>query len=738
MQGMSTNRRHFLRSCGSAGFLLSAPPWLLAAAPTPPASPANRIDRRAVVRRHNPDFSQFDPFAALSVGNGNFAFTADLTGLQTFAAECDQQFPLCTASHWGWHTNPLPDGLHPDAFRYQDYDAHGRPVGYATNAKGQEALFNWLRQNPHRLHLGRLGFDFAVADGHRVTPADLKHCRQTLDLWTGILDSRFELAGQPVRVQTCCHPELDALAVRVESPLLATGALRVRLAFPYASPEVNMANWNLPDRHASTLTRPGANRARIQRKLDATEYAVEVAWSGASLAQSAPHTFLLTGTPGSPLELVCRFASASTPGASAPPRESAVSETLDGAWPSFAQTQAASAAHWEQFWTHGAALDLGACTDPRAAELERRVVLSQYQTALHCAGPLPSAETGLLFNSWYGKFHLEMHWWHSVHFTAWNRFALFARSLALYARILPLARDTARRQGYRGARWPKMIGPDGLDAPSPVGPLLIWQQPHPIYYAELCYRESPRKATLEQWSEIVFATADFMAAYAVRDPARGQFVLGPPLKTVSENTDPLTATNPTFELAYWRFGLRTAQTWRERLGLAREPHWDEVLRGLAPLPTADGLYLMQEGMADTYTKWNWEHPALLGALGVQPGDGVDPATMRRTVRKAMEVWQWPRTWGWDFPMAAMAAARSGEPELAVAALALAVPKNRYLPNGHNYQRESLTAYLPGNGGLLAAVALMAGGWTDGPQTLAPGFPANSQWSVRAEGFRTWM
>ena len=704
--------------------LLAAPP-LMRAAPSPPSPPAAvSIDRRAVVRRHNPDFSRFDPFAALSVGNGNFAFTADITGLQTFLAECDRQFPLCTASHWGWHSNPAPNGAAADAFRYQDYDTYGRPVGYATSAQGQEPLFNWLRQNPHRLHLGRIGFEWTTSAGRPAGPDDLSNCRQTLDLWTGLIESQFEFDGLPVRVRTCCHPDQDTVAVAVESPGLTTGRVRVVIAFPYASPEVNMANWGLPGRHATTMSPAGPRRARLLRQLDAAHYTVDLAWSEGSLTEAAPHRFLLSGSTGSALKFVCHFVPGLSGSAAAPP--------------SFTQTLAASAAHWERFWSQGAALDLGASTDPRAAELERRVVLSQYQTAIHCAGPLPSAETGLLFNSWYGKFHLEMHWWHSVHFAAWARFPLFERSLGLYARILPGARSAARRQGYRGARWPKMIGPDGREAPSPVGPLLIWQQPHPIYYAELCYRERPRKETLDQWSEVVFDTAEFMSAYAVRAPARGQFVLGPPLKTVSENTDPLTAVNPTFELAYWRFGLRVAQAWRERLGLPREPQWDEVLRGLAPLPVAGGLYLMQEGMADTYTKWNWEHPALLGAFGMQPGDGVAPDTMRRSVRRVLEVWQWARTWGWDFPLAAMAAARSGEPELAVAALSLGAPKNRYLPNGHNYQRDSLTAYLPGNGGLLAAVAMMAGGWTKGPPTPAPGFPANGQWSVRAEGFREWL
>ena len=41
-----------------------------------------------------------------------------------------------------------------------------------------------------------------------------------------------------------------------------------------------------------------------------------------------------------------------------------------------------------------------------------------------------------------------------------------------------------------------MTALDGRDSPSSIGPLLIWQQPHPIYYAELCYRQHPTKQTL--------------------------------------------------------------------------------------------------------------------------------------------------------------------------------------------------------------------------------------------------
>jgi hypothetical protein len=143
-------------------------------------------------------------------------------------------------------------------------------------------------------------------------------------------------------------------------------------------------------------------------------------------------------------------------------------------------------------------------------------------------------------------------------------------------------------------------------------------------------------------------------------------------------------------------------------------------------------------MPDTYTKWNYEHPALVGALGMQPGDGVDAGTMRRTVHRVMETWKWEDTWGWDYPMMAMAAARTGEPDLAIKALLLDVEKNRYHPNGHNYQRPKLTAYLPGNGGLLSALAMMANGWTETGEQMAPGFPQDGRWKVKHEGLRRWM
>ena len=235
-------------------------------------------------------------------------------------------------------------------------------------------------------------------------------------------------------------------------------------------------------------------------------------------------------------------------------------ETLPG----FDETRRAAREHWNRFWTTGGAIDLSGSRDPRWRELERRIVLSQYLTAIQCSGRFPPQETGLTFNSWEGKFHLEMHWWHAAHFALWGRLPLLERSLGYYDAILPRARETARRQGYSGARWPKMTSPSGAESPSSIGPFLVWQQPHPIYYAELVHRERGDRATLERFRDVVFETAEFMASFASWDEAGQRYVLGPPLQGAQEIFPKDRTVNTTFELAYWRWGLETAQRWRER------------------------------------------------------------------------------------------------------------------------------------------------------------------------------
>jgi hypothetical protein len=228
-----------------------------------------------------------------------------------------------------------------------------------------------------------------------------------------------------------------------------------------------------------------------------------------------------------------------------------------------------------------------------------------------------------------------------------------------------------------------------------------------------------------------------MASYAHWDNATNRYVLGPPLIPAQEIYKPETTINPPFELAYWRYGLQTAQKWRERLGMVREEKWDHVIENLSGLPENAGLYQNVENALDTFTNaWNRnDHPTLLGAFGILPNDRIDTEKMRNTLKEVMTSWNWQRTWGWDYALTAMTAARVGEPEIAIDVLLMDVQKNRYLNNGHNYQDDRLTLYLPGNGGLLTAVAMMAAGWDGAPDKHAPGFPDNGDWEVKWEGLQ---
>ena len=676
------------------------------------------IDRAALVRRHNPVLRQLDPLSPLSLGNGEFAFTADITGLQTLPQSYENAMPLCTMSQWGWHTKPPPADLNGKGLRLTEYDTYGRVVGYQTSSEGQADLYNWLRENPHRLHLGEIGL--RRTNGEDIRTTDLSDVHQELDLWTGRLTSTFRLNGKPVTVTSAVHPDRDLLAVRIDSVLVAEGKVQVRLAFPYGSPTMQAADWQQLIRHKTTLVSSSAGLARLHRRVDSDQYFVAVKWNNSQkLLDLDAHSFLLSppSDTGSRLEFVVEF----------------TAQQSNAQLPGVSTTFAASADHWRRFWTEGGTIELSRSSDQRAPELERRVVLSQYLTAIQCSGSMPPQETGLTVNSWYGKFHLEMHWWHAAHFALWNRLPLLEKSLGWYNKILPVARQLAKLQGYVGARWPKMVGPEGRDSPSPIGPLLIWQQPHPITYAELCYQARPTRQTLERYREIVFESADFMASFAFYDEKTQRYVLGPPLIPAQENHPPRETWNPTFELAYWRYGLKNAQLWREHLGLSRNPVWDRVIARLSPLPVRDGIYLAHENCPQTFTERNRDHPSMLGALGMLPGETVDRETMRRTLFKVMKEWKWDQTWGWDYPLTAMTAARLGEGKLAIDALLMTTEKNRYLRNGHNWQRPNLPCYLPGNGGLLYAVAMMAGGWRGSPRRHAPGFPDDGSWTVRSEG-----
>jgi hypothetical protein len=590
----------------------------------------------------------------------------------------------------------------------------GRVEGPDNPPPGTSAIETWMTQNPHIMNLGRL--QLCDANGTALTTGSISGLVRTMNLWSGVQTSSYQVNGQAISVETCVHPALDAVVVRIQSPLVASGALQVSLDFPYPALANNawVGDFSPTNGNTTTMTMNGGSRADFVQTLDTTNYDVSLVWSAAgkisAVGNTAPNRFLLSAPGTNCLEFICVYSNA----------------PVSGALPTVEQSFVDTSNHWVNFWSTGGAIDLSDSEDSRWFELERRIVLSQYELAAQDTGNWGESEEGLMgIDPWVGQFHMEMLWWHLAHYALWNRWSMLTNALP-YQRFVPVAQELATQLDYAGLKWGKEVGPEGRTAPWIYNQVLLWKQPHPIFFAELDYRLHPTLATLENWSNIVFGTADNMASYPDLNTNTGIYSLTfdvPP----SENG---LWSNTVFDLAYWRWGLNQAQVWRQRLGLARNPVWDQVLTNLAPLPVLNGVFVNYAGDTATYTTQNYSHPDPIGVYGMLPPiEGVDTNIAHSTVIEVWNTWNWNSSsaWGWDFPWMAMAAARTSEPEIAIDALMDDSPANQYDTRGVNNGW-----YLPGNGGLLYAVAMMAAGW-DGSSGWAPGFPNDGTWTVKWEG-----
>ncbi|MBS1663030.1 MAG: hypothetical protein JST68_18445, partial [Bacteroidetes bacterium] len=317
-----------------------------------------QIDRKALVGRHNVVNTRVDTMGSLTVGNGAFAFTVDVTGLQSFPEVYARGVPLGTESEWGWHSFRDTSG-----FRFEEalkeYDIHGRKVSYAVQWSSPERnkrASDWFRQNLHRLQLGNLGFEFRMRDGRMAGPGDLKDIRQELDLWTGEVKSRFTLEGVAVDVSTVGDPERDGVAVKVRSELVKEGRLKVRVRFPYPTGGFTDegVNWGSAGAHHSVVVRADGGNVLLEHQLDTTRYFLGMKWSGGvKVEEKEKHYFLMAPDGGEEFSF------------------SAVFSPVGQIGKDYVSVAAASVKSWTDYWQKGGAVDFSGSTDARAFELER-------------------------------------------------------------------------------------------------------------------------------------------------------------------------------------------------------------------------------------------------------------------------------------------------------------------------------------------------------------------------------
>lgn len=719
------------------------------------------INRHALVTRNNLHVTQIEPLHSLTVGNGRFAFTADATGLQTFPEYYKDGLSLGTYSEWGWHSFPNTENYQMiETLQYHPLPGHPHGVYAVQFPEGPERCAKaaeWFRANPHRLHLGNIGFD-------SLSVNDISKVDQTLDMWKGELHSRFLWKKSPIAVTTSCHGDSDIISASVSSA--ARPAVVIRFPYPTGEAADDASCWTADDRHSTDIILSQPHRVLVRRSIDSTIYYVEITWSGqVTLSQTGKNKLKLT-----PAENKWTF------------NVGFYEQQPSVPQPDY-KTCLLSANHcWMEYWQTTGVIDFSSCTDERAPLLERRIILSQYLLRSQEAQNYPPAETGLTYNTWYGKFHLEMVMWHSFHYALWNKADLLEKQLKWYKTAMPMARNIAERQGFDGIRWMKMTDPSSKEAPSDVGSFIIWQQPHVIYMAELIYRARPSQEFLRQYADMVEQTAAFMAAFVNYDSINNRYIIQGAC-AANESYNEQTTLNPAFEMAYWHFGLTVAQKWRERLGKKRHTEWDKILAGLAPLTSSpDGIYLPAEkgrGIPDFVNGIpaeklpempaggfiNGQRPKgsvssvsqtgsesnkrqkdpfyvtgtsseNLLAYGMLPDSRlIDLEKMQKTLVRAVENWNWAGgSWSWNYPTLTMNATRLLQPEIALRAVTMDNRDDLLLPSGNNYRSTRLRSYLPGNGGLLLAVAMMCAGW-DGCPVVNPGFPKDGKWNVRWEGLQ---
>ncbi|KAF8882131.1 hypothetical protein BD779DRAFT_1802445 [Infundibulicybe gibba] len=190
------------------------------------------IDRHSIVTRYNPQRNASSQLTPMQIGNGNFAFGADITGLQTFQ-------PFAIMSSWGWKNDTLP----------------------------LERLWRTSRITTELV----------------------------LDLWTGILRSSFSFGGATVTVETACAQDSDSVAIRLESSLVQTGKLGVFLDFPWNDGKAKFSapfvgNWEAAANHTTSLDVRDDTEAQVTHILDSATFVTTIQGDTFSITRDSPTT----------------------------------------------------------------------------------------------------------------------------------------------------------------------------------------------------------------------------------------------------------------------------------------------------------------------------------------------------------------------------------------------------------------------------------------------------------------
>lgn len=372
----------------------------------------------------------------LQVGNGNFAFGIDNTGMQVGIVH-PFQGPKIDCFRLSFHSTRYLGGpgtttpsrttgkakllrkvaeleLTLYSKQLSDYTGveiltYGRNVSYDIPDPSLPEVTQWLVGNPNRINLGRIGLRY---NGDTLAASQMADPRQELDLWNGVITSTFNLDGKHVKVVTQGDFESDSVVFRIESVLISTGILTVELDFPY--PPIHSTNYkyevfvgvyNFPNNHTTKIVPGWNNTAHIYHELQETNYFVNLRWPSSSpillshvanATEIEKHRYTLDPIrSSSEIFFTASFS---------PEKENPAQPTV---------IQHRNTEGWNNYWKNGGFVDLTASSNSKADELQRRIILSQYNVRVNSAatGQSPQ-ESGLMNNGWYGKYNFHIACFH--------------------------------------------------------------------------------------------------------------------------------------------------------------------------------------------------------------------------------------------------------------------------------------------------------------------------------------
>lgn len=582
----------------------------------------------------------------LTIGNGNLAFTMDVTGLQTLKKDYNL-IPLMTMTN-KFATKETTLALEKENFIARD----GRIVSYMTKKEGQEEAFDSLRTNHFKYNLFNLAFYY---NDELIKSEEISNINQHLYLYYGLIVSKFTYKNEEVTTRAYIDYKYNTLVFSFKSKLFKKG-LNVRLSS-------NVAWYN----------KEGSKEERINIAYDKEKILIEDLYRKDEIFYALKDMFIVKK------EDSIAFYSSKEENEMTLGINEKIKRSLN-LWPEFWNKT-------KEYYNDN-------------LEIERRIVLSLYLIRVNSLGIYPPAETGLTCNSWYGKFHLEMHLWHDLGMIYYGHYDLVIPSIDYYFTILDEAKKRAASNGFKGARWPKMTDLTGLDSPSDIGCLLMWQQPHIIFMLSEIKRLNP-SFDMTKYNELIEETALCLASFFVEE--NGKYYLDKPLRPAQEFYEPETVDSPIFEVEYFIYSLALAN---KLLGNHKnKENFEKIIKNAVMPHVFEDAYEGHLNTNETYTKYNFDHPLPIMAYSYFKSERLNPKIVKNSLDKIFKTFKIDTMWGWDFPSFAMCLYNLGEYDKAVEMLLSNYPKNTYLKNGHNIQypdHETLPLYLPGNGAFLIA------------------------------------